>query len=86
MEKKRVRVYSAYDRAYQARPEQVEKREQRNLARAHMKKRVGAAALKGKDVDHKVALNKGGSNKPSNWRLRSASSNRADKSMVRRAR
>jgi hypothetical protein len=51
-----------------------------------MKKRVGAAALKGKDVDHKVALNKGGSNKPSNWRLRSASSNRADKSMVRRAR
>jgi hypothetical protein len=30
----------------------------------------------GKDVDHKVALSKGGSNSPKNGRVRSASANR----------
>ena len=79
----RKRVYSAYDRAYQARPEQVKKREARNLARAHMEKKVGAAALKGKDVDHIRPLSKGGSKSDSNTRLRSVRSNRGDKSMMR---
>ena len=81
---KRQRVYSAYDRAYQARPAQVKKREERNLARAHVKKELGASAIKGKDVDHRVALARGGSNSPSNWRLRSIASNRGDKSMMKR--
>lgn len=80
----RKRVYTAYDRAYQARPDQVKKREARNLARAHMEKKLGAAALKGKDIDHKVPLSKGGSNSPGNWRVRSTSSNRSDKSMMRK--
>lgn len=31
----------------------------------------------GKDIDHKVMLSKGGSNKPSNWRLTSPSKNRS---------
>jgi hypothetical protein len=40
----------------------------------------GKKALKGKDVDHKKALSSGGSGARSNLRIRSASSNRADKS------
>ena len=79
----RQRVYSAYDKAYQARPAQVKKREERNLARAHMVKKVGAAALKGKDVDHIVPLASGGSASDSNTRIRSVASNRGDKSMFR---
>lgn len=35
-------------------------RSERNKARAMMKKKVGAAAIKGKDVDHKKPLSKGG--------------------------
>jgi hypothetical protein len=41
--------------------------------------RYGKAALKGKDVDHIVALEGGGTNAPSNWRLRPISENRSDK-------
>jgi hypothetical protein len=77
----RKRIYSAYDRAYQARPDEVKKREERNLARAHMKKKLGAAAIKGKDIDHVKPLASGGSASDSNLRVRSISSNRGDKSM-----
>lgn len=75
------RVYSAYDRAYQAKPSEVKKREERNLARAHAKKRLGASAIKGKDIDHIRPLSEGGSASDSNTRVRSVSSNRGDKSM-----
>lgn len=74
------RVYSDYDKKYQARPEQVRKRVLRNKARREMLKIHGKKALKGKDVDHKKALSSGGSGARSNLRIRSASSNRADKS------
>jgi hypothetical protein len=74
------RVYSDYDKKYQARPEQVRKRVLRNKARREMLKIHGKKALKGKDVDHKKALSAGGSGSRSNLRIRSASSNRADKS------
>jgi hypothetical protein len=84
MPTKQKRVYSAYDRAYQAKPEQVKKREERNLARAHMAKKLGASALKGKDVDHVRPLSRGGSAKDSNLRVRSVSANRGDKSMLRK--
>lgn len=47
------RVYSAYDRKYQASPEQKKIRASRNRARRLMIKAHGKAALKGKDVDHK---------------------------------
>jgi hypothetical protein len=74
------RVYSAYDKKYQATPEEVHKRVMRNKARREMLRIHGKAALKGKDVDHKKALSAGGSGAMSNLRIRSVHSNRADKS------
>jgi hypothetical protein len=50
----------------------------RNKARAHAIAKHGKAALKGKDVDHKVPLRSGGSTADSNLRLRSISANRSD--------
>ena len=50
-------------------------------ARRAMVKRYGAAALKGKDVDHITPLQAGGTNQPSNWRIRSVHSNRGDKTV-----
>lgn len=40
----------------------VKDRAQRNAARSMVKKKVGAAAIKGKDVGHKKAVSKGGKN------------------------
>ena len=57
---------------------QVKKREERNKARYDVAAHISKAALAGKDVDHKDPLRKGGSNKPSNWRLRSIKANRGD--------
>ena len=47
---------------YQGTPEQIAKRSQRNKARREMEKKHGAAALKGKDVDHKTPIRSGGGN------------------------
>jgi len=74
-----MRVYSAYDKEYQARPKQVKKRVARNAARRLMIRKHGKATLKGKDVDHKRSLKRGGSNGYSNLQIRSRKSNRADK-------
>lgn len=63
---------------YQGKPEQIKKRAQRNAARATLKKKVGAAALKGKDVDHVKPIRKGGGNSAGNLRLRSVAANRGD--------
>ena len=63
---------------YESSPEQIKKREMRNRARYQMEKKLGKKALKGKDVDHKDPLRKGGSNKASNWRVRSVKANRGD--------
>lgn len=71
------RKYSAYDRAYQARPEQVKKRVARNAARRLMIRKHGKAALKGKDVDHKNG--NATDNSKGNLRIRSRKENRADK-------
>ena len=57
---------------------EVKQREERNKARYDMKKKVGAKAIKGKDIDHRVPLRHGGSNMPSNWDIRSIGSNRGD--------
>ena len=71
------RVYSEYDKKYQARPEQVAKRVKRNAARKMMISKHGKSALKGKDIDHK---NKNATdNRPSNLQIMSASANRAKK-------
>lgn len=72
------REYSAYDREYQARPEQVRKRVARNAARRMMIKKHGKSALKGKDVDHRNG--NATDNSGSNLRIRSRSENRGDKS------
>jgi len=71
------RVYSDYDRKYQARPEQVRKRVARNKARRMMIRKHGKAALKGKDVDHKNG--NATDNSKGNLKLISKSKNRAKK-------
>jgi hypothetical protein len=65
--------------AYENSPQQVKNREARNRAHAAMERKVGKAAMAGKDVDHKKALKSGGSNSTSNLRLRSVHANRGDK-------
>lgn len=71
------RKYSAYDRAYQARPEQVKKRVMRNAARRLMIKKHGKAALKGKDIHHKRGTSAG--NGKSNLAIISKTKNRSMK-------
>lgn len=55
----------------------VKDRAQRNAARSAVKKKVGAAAIKGKDVGHKKAVSKGGKNGLANLFIQSPSSNRS---------
>ena len=74
-----------YD-AYQGKPEQIKKRDARNAARAKLAKAGKVRKGDGLDVDHKLALSKGGSNKTSNLRAISKHKNRSfarnsDKSM-----
>ncbi len=64
------------DRGYNSTPENIKKRSQRNQARAIVKKDLGAAAIAGKDVDHKRPVRSGGSNARSNLRVRSQHANR----------
>ena len=74
------RVYSAYDKAYQKRPDVRRRHILRLRARRKAVKLYGKAALAGKDVDHVKALVSGGSNTEGNLRLRDVHANRADKS------
>lgn len=53
-----------------------EERAARNRARRLMEKKHGKEALKGKDVDHKKRLDKGGTNAASNLRVRDPVANR----------
>lgn len=70
-----------YDREleweHKKKPNRVKDRSQRNSARAEMKKKVGAAALKGKDVGHKKAVSRGGKNTLANLFVQNASENRS---------
>lgn len=67
---------AAYDKAYNARPDQVNKREERNQARAQMEKAGKVHKGDGKDVDHKKMLDNGGSNARSNLRVVDQKTNR----------
>ena len=71
-----ARDYRAEYAKYHARPEQKKNRAARNAARAKMAKAGKVKKGDGKDVAHKVAFDKGGSNK-SGVRVESASKNRS---------
>lgn len=70
---------TAYDKAHESTPNELKKRRERAKARYWMIKKFGELALKGKEVDHIKSLKAGGTNDPSNWRIRDASENRGDK-------
>ena len=65
-----------YQKAYNARPENVNKREKNNAARREAMGKGLVRKGDGKDVDHKKPLRKGGLNVPSNLRVKDRSDNR----------
>lgn len=67
---------AAYDKAYNARPEQVKRRAMRNKARRELEKEGLVHKGDGKDVDHRRPLDSGGSNARSNLRVVSETKNR----------
>jgi hypothetical protein len=67
---------AAYDKAYNARPEQVKKREMRNAARAELMRDGKVKKGDGKDVDHKTMLDGNGTNGKENLRVVSKEQNR----------
>lgn len=77
MATKRKRDYKREYEQFHAKPEQIKKRAMRVQARRNMTKKVGASALKGKDIDHIVPLSRGGSNDASNLRVTSVKKNRS---------
>ena len=79
-----TRDYKREYALHQSSPKDIAQRSARNKARRVVKKSVGEAAIRGKDIDHKRPLSKGGSNSPCNLRIRSVRANRGDKSMMRK--
>lgn len=73
----------AFQKAYNAKPENVKKRELNNAARLAALKTGKATKGDGTEVDHKVPLNNGGTNDPKNLRVidgsRNASWRKGDK-------
>jgi hypothetical protein len=65
---------AAYDKAYNARPEQKKRRAARGRSRYLMVKKHGKAAIAGKDIDHKDRNPSNMSGK--NLRIQSPSKNR----------
>ena len=76
---KNDRNYKAEYENYDGRPDVRKKRALRNAARAIMVKAGKVKKGDGKDVDHVVELTQGGTNKSSNLKAVSASSNRSFK-------
>ena len=66
----------AYQAEYQKRPENVDKRVERNRARREAIREGVVQKGDGKEIDHKRPLDKGGSGADSNKRVVSASENR----------
>lgn len=66
----------AYQKEYNARPENVAKRVKNNQARAEMIKKGKASVGDGKDVAHKRSLDNGGTNAESNLEVQSRAKNR----------
>lgn len=74
--KQQVRNYTLEYANYQGKPEQVHNRSLRNQARREYEKANGSLPH-AMDVDHRHPLIKGGTNAPSNLRLRSEHANRS---------
>lgn len=72
MARKRKRNYKKEYRDYHSKPEQRKNRSKRNQARRKMGLKVGDK----REVDHKKPLSKGGSNRRSNLRVVSRTTNR----------
>lgn len=68
---------------YQGTEEQKKNRAKRNKARRQMERELGKEALKGKDVDHKVPLSKGGSTARKNLQVVSVHYNRSKKNKTK---
>lgn len=66
----------AYQKAYNARPEEVKKRVANNAARRELMKEGKVHVGDGKDVAHKKSLENGGGNSKSNLAVQSTSKNR----------
>lgn len=66
----------AYQKAYNARPEEVAKRVQNNAARREAIKEGRARVGDGKDIAHKKSLENGGGNTPGNTVVQSRKENR----------
>jgi hypothetical protein len=65
-----------YQKAYNARPEEVKKRVANNAARREMIKEGKARVGDGKDVAHKKSLENGGTNAKGNLAVQSREQNR----------
>lgn len=70
------RDYKKEYRQYHGKPEQIANRAKRNKARREMENELGKSALKGKEIDHKQPLSKGGSNARANLQVLSRTANR----------
>jgi 5-methylcytosine-specific restriction endonuclease McrA len=66
------RDYAKEYKEYHSKPEQIENRSKRNQAR----RKMGLAVGDPREVDHKVPLSKGGSNRKDNLRAVKRSTNR----------
>lgn len=77
------RDYTREYNTYQGTPEQKKNRAKRNKARRELQRELGKTALKGKDVDHKVPLSKGGSTARSNLQVVSVHYNRSKKNKTK---
>lgn len=73
MPRKGKHVYGDYERKHK------DETLLRVQARRLITKKMGIAAVRGKDVDHRRSIKAGGTNAPSNLRLRDPSKNRGDK-------
>ncbi|MBE2895721.1 HNH endonuclease [Pasteurellaceae bacterium HPA106] len=71
-----TRNYKREYKTYHGKPQQIKNRSLRNKARRIMKNELGKSAIKGKEIDHKKPLSKGGTNKRNNLRVVSRSTNR----------
>lgn len=75
---KSVRDYAAELRwEKENKPKRVLDRAQRNKARSIMRKKLGSAAIKNKDIGHKKALSKGGVTTLANLFVQSSRTNRS---------